>query len=414
LMERIGPARFAAHLRNAGLKLRMEQGATPNLSLILGGGGTTLEELVGAYTALARGGIAGQPRLTPGAPLVETRLMSAGAAFIVREILENGGRPDTPFRESSARVAWKTGTSFGFRDAWAVGVTDRYTVGIWVGRPDGTPNPGFFGANTSAPLLKDVMAALNTISSTTLAARAMPPGVQAQEICWPLGLASASTPPEHCRVRRTAWTLQGTAPPTLPDRVAAGGLLQTAWVDSARELRLRPGCYPTDSELPSKYLGKTAISPNISANRLPNGPIISAANNPASAQFKATEFARWPLLLSPWIPAHWLAAVERLPLSAPCTGQQPSRSLKLTGIDAGSVIHRVPGEGTSAAQRQPAVQVQAIGSNEPVNWLLNGRLVGQTQPAHPALKLPLPPPGAHALTAMDTQGRYEQVLFSVR
>jgi hypothetical protein len=74
LLDRIGPARFAARLREAGL--RVPGGAEPNLSLVLGGAGTTLEELVGAYTALARDGVAGRPRLQPGEPLLETRLMS--------------------------------------------------------------------------------------------------------------------------------------------------------------------------------------------------------------------------------------------------------------------------------------------------------------------------------------------------
>ena len=90
-------------------------------------------------------------------------MMSAGAAWIVRDILESGGHPDRPFYESGnqgRRLAWKTGTSFGFRDAWSVGVTDRWTIGVWVGRPDGTPNPGFFGANVAAPLLQDIVAAL--------------------------------------------------------------------------------------------------------------------------------------------------------------------------------------------------------------------------------------------------------------
>jgi penicillin-binding protein 1C len=81
LLERLGPERFTALLRNAGLKLRMQRGASPNLSLILGGAGTTLEELVGAYTALAREGVAGRPRLSPDQPLIETRLMSPGAAL---------------------------------------------------------------------------------------------------------------------------------------------------------------------------------------------------------------------------------------------------------------------------------------------------------------------------------------------
>ena len=380
LLERVGPARFSAHLRNAGLKLRMPAGATPNLSLILGGGGTTLEELVGAYTALARAGVAGRPRLTPDAPQQDTRLMSAGAAFIVREILENGGRPDAPFRESAARVAWKTGTSFGFRDAWAIGVTDRYTLGIWVGRPDGTPNPGHFGANTAAPLVKDLLAALDHGNAR---ARSIPPEVRAQAICWPLGLATSNTEPAHCRQRRSAWTLDGAAPPTLPDRLHSAGLLSTAWVDQRSGQRLRPGCLPSGQAAP-----------------------------------QAIAYARWPTLLQPWIETAQRSEVERLQSGPPCARQAPSRSLRITGLESGSVLHAVPGR-TSVA-----VQLQALGTTEAVHWLLDGRLVGTTQTLqanardsdspHPALRLALSGPGQHALTALDAAGRYEQVLFSVR
>jgi penicillin-binding protein 1C len=385
LLDRIGPARFAAHLRNAGLKLRMPQGATPNLSLILGGGGTTLEELVGAYTALARNGLAGQPRLTPQAPLVETRLMSPGAAFIVREILENGGRPDAPFRESATRVAWKTGTSFGFRDAWAIGVTDHYTVGVWVGRPDGTPNPGFFGANTAAPLVKDVLAAVDTGPA---ADRHPPASVSAQDICWPLGLAASQTDPVHCLQHRTAWTLDGTAPPTLPDRVNRTGLVETAWVNTRTGQRLHPGCAPDGTDL------------------------------------KAMPWARWPTLLQPWITPAQRSEVERLPLATPCAAQQsaPSRSLRIAGLDNHSVLHAVPG------RNQLAVPLQALGTQDAVHWLLDGQWVGTTQNAAvtttphtladqapgPVLLLRLGQPGSHALTAMDGAGRYGQVVFSVR
>ena len=380
LLERIGPARFSAHLRNAGLKLRLPAGAATNLSLILGGGGTTLEELVGAYTALARGGVAGRPRLSPDAPQVDTRLMSAGAAFIVREILENGGRPDAPFRESAARVAWKTGTSFGFRDAWAIGVTDRYTLGVWVGRPDGTPNPGHFGANTAAPLVKDLLAALDHGNAP---ARPTPPGVSGQTICWPLGLAANNTDPTHCRERRSAWTLDGAAPPTLPDRLHSASLLGTAWVDKRSGQRLRPGCMPSGSAPP-----------------------------------QAVAYARWPTLLQPWIETAQRSDVERLPPGPPCARQAPSRSLRITGLEPGSVLHAVPGRSSVG------VQLQALGTAEAVHWLLDGRLVGTTQTLRPdarraetpspALRLTLSGAGQHALTALDAAGHYEQVQFSVR
>jgi penicillin-binding protein 1C len=369
LLDRVGPARFAAHLRNAGLKLRLPEGGAPNLSLILGGAGTTLEELVGAYTALARGGVAGQPRLTPDAPLVETRLMSPGAAFIVREILENGGRPDTPFRETTKRIAWKTGTSFGFRDAWAVGVTDHYTVGIWVGRPDGTPNPGHFGANTAAPLVKDLMAALGPTASKP---RVAPPSVKAEDICWPLGRAAADTPASMCRVRRAAWLLDGTVPPTLPDRVTGAGLRQTAWVDAANSRRLRAGCAPGNGE-----------------------------------RWVALDYARWPTLLEPWLDPQWKSEAERMPLTPPCGAATPTRALRLTGIETGSVIRPAPGQ--SAA----VVRVMAVGAREGVVWLLDGRLVGSGQAAQ-SLRLKLDQPGEHALTAIDGLGRYERVAFTLK
>jgi penicillin-binding protein 1C len=381
LLERIGPARFAALLRNAGLKLRMPAGAVPNLSLILGGGGTTLEELVGAYTALAREGMAGQPRLTPDAPVQDTRLMSAGAAFIVREILEHGGRPGAPFRDSATRVAWKTGTSFGFRDAWAIGVTDRYTVGVWVGRPDGTPNPGFFGANTAAPLVRDVLAALNPESAPAL--RPAPAGVVAVDICWPSGLSVEATPAEHCLQRRKAWTLDGATPPTLPERGQITGWLQTTWVDTHSHQRLRAGCTPSDPQ----------------------------------AKLEAVQHARWPVLLQPWIESDMRHPIESWPWHPACVPRTLGPQLRISGLDPNSVIRIAPN------RREAVLQLQALGSNELVHWLLDGRLVGSTQrhaPPKPTtantpatLQLRISQAGLHALTALDASGRYAQVRFTL-
>lgn len=242
LVDRVGPVSFASVMLAGGVKLRMPAGAEPNLSLILGGGGTTLEELVGAYRALARGGVSGRPRLTAEQPLVESRMMSPGAAWIVRDILEGGGHPDRPFYQSGSpgrQLAWKTGTSFGFRDAWAVGVTDRWTIGVWVGRPDGTPNPGFFGANVAAPLLQDIVAALPEGAQQV---RVRPETVQAVVTCWPLGYRLGSEPSGACPEQRAAWMLNETAPPSFAGYAdATQGPLRLGGVANGSVLRPVPG-----------------------------------------------------------------------------------------------------------------------------------------------------------------------------
>src|SRR5690606_8872186 len=161
LLDRVGPARFAARLDHAGIGLRFPRGARPNLALILGGTGARLEDLVGAFAAFQRGGLAAQVRSTPQQPLVERRLLSPGAAWIVREVLQAAPRPGQAAGRfdpgGRPAVAWKTGTSYGFRDAWAVGGSRRYTAGVWVGRPDGTPLPGQYGAITALPLLLETL-----------------------------------------------------------------------------------------------------------------------------------------------------------------------------------------------------------------------------------------------------------------
>ncbi len=118
LLDRVGPTRFAARLANAGLDLRLPRGAVPNLSVILGGAGVRMEDLVGAYTALNRGGVGGRVRFSESDPKIERHVLSEGAAWIVRDILEANPRPGyspgTFDPGSRPRVAWKTGTSYGF------------------------------------------------------------------------------------------------------------------------------------------------------------------------------------------------------------------------------------------------------------------------------------------------------------
>jgi penicillin-binding protein 1C len=163
VLEGVGPGRFAARLRAAGLPLRLaDPSGRPGLPLALGGVGITLFDLVTLYAGLANGGEVAPLVLTPSeagdAPAPPGgRLFGSAAAWYLARILEDAP-PPVDFvapdqTRQDRRIAFKTGTSYGFRDAWAAGYDGAYTVGVWVGRPDGAPSPDRYGRNTAAPLL---------------------------------------------------------------------------------------------------------------------------------------------------------------------------------------------------------------------------------------------------------------------
>jgi penicillin-binding protein 1C len=154
LLDGIGPARFAASLRSAGAAPVLPRGVDASLPLALGGAGTTLRDMVGLYALLGDGGRTGALRFTPGqaagAAVVEARAASAVAGVLVQDFPGGGPRG----------VAWKTGTSWGGRDAWALGFDGRHVAGVWVGRPDGTPIPGLTGRDAALPVLAKLFALL--------------------------------------------------------------------------------------------------------------------------------------------------------------------------------------------------------------------------------------------------------------
>ncbi|MDJ0826198.1 MAG: penicillin-binding protein 1C [Rhodobacter sp.] len=158
LTEALGPARLLAHLRRAGTETRLP-GGPPGLAVSLGGIGVTLDGLVRLYASFANDGravplhrIAGQART--GEP---KRVLSAEAAWQVGDILSEIPPPAGAPRNG---LAFKTGTSYGHRDAWAVGYDGAHVAGVWMGRADGTPVPGAFGGDLAAPILFQVFSLL--------------------------------------------------------------------------------------------------------------------------------------------------------------------------------------------------------------------------------------------------------------
>ncbi|WP_428033020.1 penicillin-binding protein 1C [Ancylobacter sp.] len=163
LLQAVGPQRLASRLGQSGFALKLPPGEVPGLAVGLGGVGMSLDALAGLYAGIANGGQAHglRDRLDGGASEVEDvrRLMSPVAAAYVAQAL--AGTP-APHNERPGRIAFKTGTSFGYRDAWAVGFDGRWTIAVWVGRPDGQPVPGMIGREAAAPILFDAFARLVT------------------------------------------------------------------------------------------------------------------------------------------------------------------------------------------------------------------------------------------------------------
>ena len=157
LLNAVHASRLTARLSDAGGHVVFPKGEAPGLAMGLGGVGVTLTDLTMLYAGIARGGNTislGERLYALDAP-VTRRLLDPVAAWYVGNVLIGAPPPENAV---AGRIAFKTGTSYGYRDAWSVGFDGRRTVGVWVGRPDGAPVPGLIGRATAAPILFDAFA----------------------------------------------------------------------------------------------------------------------------------------------------------------------------------------------------------------------------------------------------------------
>jgi penicillin-binding protein 1C len=175
VLDALGPARLYGRLGQVGVTPVLPRDAEPSLAIALGGLGLTLPDLAVLYAGLARGG---EPvRLSyrhedahPRSGLTPPRLLSEVAAWYVTDILRHA---PAPAHAKPGEIAYKTGTSYGYRDAWAVGYDGRHTIAVWVGRADAGSTPGLTGRTAAAPLLFD---AFQRLSPRRTPLRAVPAG----------------------------------------------------------------------------------------------------------------------------------------------------------------------------------------------------------------------------------------------
>ena len=375
LLEAYGPKRFAAQMRIGGVPLALPALAEPNLALILGGAGSRLEDLVSGYSTFARDGKSATIRLQPDDVLRERPMLSPGAAWIVRRILSGQARPDRDPRAELVQrpvLAWKTGTSYGFRDAWAIGVGPRYLIGVWIGRPDGTPVPGQFGLASAAPLMlqvHDVLTNRDSQRGISAPVKPVPANVGVAAICWPLGQPMNRSDP-NCRRQRFAWTLDNTTPPTLQalDQPLSVGLTESIWVN-AKGLRV-------DARCPGAEPKNVAV---------------------------------WPAPLEPWLPRieRREARIPAADPDCPPPALAASSPLSIVGVREGDQL-RLP----AASEQALRLKLSALGGSGRRWWFLNGAPLGDSA-NQDFINASFERLGRYQLSVLDEAGQTARLEFSV-
>ena len=360
LIELYGPKRFTAKLAGIGLPLSSIANE-PNISYILGGASLKMDNLVSAYSAFARHGEVSPLRFTQKEPLINKPLISDGSAWITRQMLIN-----------SNLLAYKTGTSYGYRDAWAIGINPRYLIGVWVGRPDGTPVPGQYGSMSAMPILQQVNSILlnrETRLNRPIIDNEMPKSVSSMKICWPLGQPLPESD-ANCHRQKTAWVLDKMVPPTLSTySELKNNIYRSGWINiwvNARGERVAADC-----------LG---------------------------AQKK--QVALWPVSLE-----NWLLTKERrqsilppIDKTCPIMGKDIFTSLNIVGLRDKQLIRALPGI------NQVTVDLTPEGGYGEKWWFLDGELVANSQ-NNEKIALTVTKKGKHRLLLLDESGQIVRLTF---
>lgn len=358
LIEAYGEQRFVNRLDHVQQPLQVP-GGLASAAVILGGGGSSLERLVNLYSAMANDGLV-YSALFMGSdqPMPPRRLLSKEAAWITYDTLRKVRLPEgeTPgiSEELLPKVAWKSGTSYGHRDVWAVGLTKDYTVGVWLGRPDGQPMRKKMGAQVAGPLLFTVFNRIDPHSRVI----EPPAGVVRKNICWPDGRAQESIT-QGCDEQYVAWTKQGVTPRTLrPESGRTFFNPERRFMVNARSgFRANRHCHM--------------------------GTLVSK------------EVFLWPLALESWLPREYRRS-SRVPVYDDRCRVRPVEMapLRILGAEDGQVFYRIKN------QKVP-VDLRVEGASGKVSWYLNG---AQLPGGSSHIRLDHLVPGSNQLLVMDERG----------
>ena len=371
LLARAGLGDFHRLLLRGGLTTLDRPSGDYGLPLILGAGEVTLLDLTNLYASLADGGVYRPTRFLhddqsdrpPTGAHAADRLLTRETAWVLTEILLEVRRPDLPqtwdLTRGAPAVAWKTGTSYGHRDAWAVGFSQRYAVGVWVGNFDGRPRQGISGSEHAAPLLFDLF-------------RAIEPGGVAPER--PLGLRL-----EEIRVCALSHDLPG---PFCPEK---------------RGIFFLPG---------RSRLGRCELHRRVQVDA-ESGELL--AGGCGNRPFRWQELTLYPAELVAWQRSQGEPVSELPPVSRACAGAPVGEPPRIVSPDP-ATPYRLRRDAPLDYQ-QIALTARTGPDARRLYWYQDGVLVGSAAPGEQLFLTPTR--GSHRIAVTDDLGRSDVLTFRV-
>ena len=356
-----------ALLKRAGLDSRGRDRLDPGLSVALGAHPVTVEEMASLYLALAHGGLWQPLNSFEDRPpaRARVRLVGEGAAFLVTDMLSKVRRPDLPssweYSPSRGRVAFKTGTSFGFRDAWCAAYNPDYTVVVWLGNASGVGAAGLKAAEWAAPV---AIAVFNRLTRNQDRWFSPPAGVARREVC-----ADSGAPPNaFCPAKEEEWYLPGVSPYE-PCQVH-----RAVWVRRKDGRRVSADCMPGD---PKQYQRKV--------------------------------LALWPPDVTRYLRGY-KAKFQALPPAAPdCADLAALQPPRIISPDADG--HFELGDLMRRSTQKLALSAEASADVDRLYWYVDDFLVGDSKPDQ--ILFWEPTAGPHKVEVLDSRGRTDSVRLVV-
>lgn len=366
LLARLGVDQFLGELSRMNIAGADAIPGTYGLSMIVGGIELTPLEVAGLYATLAEDGAYAPLRMTTDElPVEATPIFAPGAAYLTRAALSEKDRPDFPRRRDVSTlppdIHWKTGTSFGFRDAWAVGSGARYTAVVWTGNVDNKPSAELVGSEAAGPLLFDVLEGL--------ADRAARPG-------------SLETPPAALTEIEVCAYSGHVASEACPSRVKASALIHAV---------------PTT---PCPYHHA------IEVDRATGLAVMPACRKPDRV-YETKSFVVLPSSVTAWLSDRHRTIPEVPVYEDGCAGETGGPPVMMLPGE-GQVITLIPG----MSARQQAVPLAATTRATSLSWFVDGALVASGPSSERQYWTPTP--GRHSIVVADAAGRKARRVVEVR